>query len=40
MDKFRRSDKVIVSTLLTVASLFIIAFFVIRYIVQNYSFAP
>ncbi|WP_275100939.1 hypothetical protein [Paenibacillus sp. PK3_47] len=40
MSKYRRSDKVIVSTLLTVASLFIIAFYVIRYIVQNYSFAP
>jgi hypothetical protein len=40
MSKYRRSDKIIVSILVGWASLFIIAFFVIRYIVQNVSFAP
>lgn len=40
MSKLTRSDKAIVSFLLGFASVFIIAFFVIRYIVQNVSFAP
>lgn len=40
MGKFKPSDRAIVSFLLGLASLFIIAFFVIRYIIQNVSFAP
>lgn len=40
MSKYRRSDKFIISTLVGLASCLIIAFYVIRYIVQNVSFAP
>lgn len=40
MNKFTRSDKIIISILLGTAALFILAFFVLRYIVMNFSFAP
>jgi len=37
---FSRFEKIFIFTLLGLASLFIAAFFVLRYIVQNVSFAP
>lgn len=40
MRQHKRSGKDIVSFLLGFASVLIIAFFVIRYILQNVSFAP
>ncbi|WP_256701823.1 MULTISPECIES: hypothetical protein [Paenibacillus] len=40
MSKSKRSDQAIVSLLLGLASSLIIAFFVIRYIIQHVSFAP
>ncbi len=40
MSKYKRSDKIIISTLLGLAALFIIAFFIIRYIFLNVPFAP
>ncbi|WNS45131.1 hypothetical protein [Paenibacillus sp. MMS20-IR301] len=40
MRKYKRSGRDIVSFLLGFASISIIAFFVIRYILQTVSFAP
>ncbi|CAH1196911.1 hypothetical protein PAECIP111892_02367 [Paenibacillus auburnensis] len=37
---FKRSDKIFIFILLGLAVLFIVAFFVIRYIVLHISFAP
>ncbi|CAM3498379.1 hypothetical protein PVOR_04868 [Paenibacillus vortex V453] len=38
--KFSRFEKIFIFTLLGLAASFIIAFFVLRYIVLNISFAP
>ncbi|WP_281191761.1 hypothetical protein [Paenibacillus borealis] len=40
MRKYKRSGRDIVSFLLGFASVLIIAFFVIRYLLQNVSFRP
>jgi len=40
MQQFSLYDKVIIFSLLGVAALFISAFFIIRYIFLNVSFAP
>ena len=40
MRKYNRSAKDIVSFLLGLVSVIIIIFFVVRYILQNVSFAP
>lgn len=40
MSKSKRSDREIASILITLVSLFIIVFFVLRYIVQTVSLNP